>query len=242
MDSGATAHMTAHPSNLTSSTPVHTPTRITVGNGSSLPITHIGSASFPSTSTPINMSNVLFSPDLVTNLVSVRRLTRENPLTVEFDGVGFSVKDARTRMVLHRCESPDELYPVHAGASTSTPVAFATGVDLWHARLGHPNHTVLRQILRSFSFSCNKLDEHSCEACRLGKHVRLPFSASSSISTFPFQLLHSDIWTSSVASNTGYLYYLVILDDYSHYVWTFPLRRKSDALATLTAFYSYVTT
>ena len=34
----------------------------------------------------------------------------------------------------------------------------------------------------------------------------------------------------------------MILDDYSHYVWTFPLRRKSDALATLTAFYSYVTT
>ena len=109
MDSGATAHMTAHPGNLTSSTPVHTPTRITVGNGSSLPITHIGSTSFPSTSTPITMSNVLVSPELVTNLVSVRRLTRENPLIVEFDGVGFSVKDARTRMVLHRCDSPDEL-------------------------------------------------------------------------------------------------------------------------------------
>nr|XP_040256741.1 COPII coat assembly protein SEC16-like [Aegilops tauschii subsp. strangulata] len=81
-------------------------------------------------------------PDLVTNLVSVRLLTRENPLTVEFDGVGFSVKDARTQMDLHRCDSPDELYTVHAGASTSTPVALAAGVDLWHARLGHPNHTV----------------------------------------------------------------------------------------------------
>lgn len=161
MDSGATAHMTAHPGNLSSSTPVNTPTRITVGNGSSLPIT-------------ITMSNVLVSPDLVTSLVFVRRVTRENPLTVEFDGVGFSVKDARTRMVLHRCDSPDELYPMHAGTSTSTPVALAARVELWHARLGHPNPTVLRQILRSFSFSCNKLDEHTCEACRLGKHVRLP--------------------------------------------------------------------
>nr|XP_040251903.1 uncharacterized protein LOC120968940 [Aegilops tauschii subsp. strangulata] len=133
MDSGATAHMTAHP---------------------------------------------------VTNLVSVRRLTRENPITVEFDDIGFSVKDARTRMVLHRCDSPDELYPVHPSGATTTrrPVAFAAS------------------------------------------------------------LLHSDVWTSPVASNTGYLYYLVILDDFTHYVWTFPLRRKSDALATLTAFYSYVTT
>ncbi|XP_073359906.1 uncharacterized protein [Aegilops tauschii subsp. strangulata] len=133
MDSGATAHMTAHP---------------------------------------------------VTNLVSVRRLTRENPITVEFDDIGFSVKDARTRMVLHRCDSPDELYPVHPSGATTTrrPTAFAAS------------------------------------------------------------LLHSDVWTSPVASSTGYLYYLVILDDFTHYVWTFPLRRKSDALATLTAFYSYVTT
>ena len=84
------------------------------------------------------MSNVLVSPDLVMNLVSVRHLTCENPLTVEFDGVGISVKDARTRMVLHLCDSLDELYPVHAGASTSTPVALAASVYLWHAHLGHP--------------------------------------------------------------------------------------------------------
>ena len=82
--------MTSHPGTLNSFTPVRTPTRITVGNGSSLPITHVGRTSFPSTSTPITMSNVLVSPDLVTNLVSVRRLARENPITIEFDDVGFS--------------------------------------------------------------------------------------------------------------------------------------------------------
>lgn len=131
---------------------------------------------------------------------------------------------------------------MHAGATSSRPAALAVGVDLWHARLGRPNPTILRQILRSFSFSCNKLDEHTCEACRLGKHVRLPFSASTTISTFPFQLLHSDVWTPPVTSNTSYLYYLVILDHFSHCVWTFPLRRKSDALATLTSFFAYVTT
>ncbi|XP_073353640.1 uncharacterized protein [Aegilops tauschii subsp. strangulata] len=97
MDSGATAHMTAHP---------------------------------------------------VINLVSVCRLARENPITVEFDNIGFSVKDAHTRMVLHRCDSPDELYPVHpsGAATTRRPAAFAAGVDLWHARLGHPNSTIMRTI------------------------------------------------------------------------------------------------
>ena len=155
----------------------------------------------------------------------------------------FFVKDARTRMVLHRCDSPDDLYPVHStNTSTSAPVALSATVDLWHARLGHPNPATLRHILRTFSFTCNKTDDHTCHACRLGKHVRLPFSASSSVASYPFELIHSDLWTSPVASNTGFLYYLVILDDFSHYVWTFPLRRKSDALSVLTTFYSYVAT
>jgi len=33
-----------------------------------------------------------------------------------------------------------------------------------------------------------------------------------------------------------------MLDDYSHYVWTFPLRRKSDVLATLVSFHAFVQT
>nr|XP_020158442.1 uncharacterized protein LOC109743765 [Aegilops tauschii subsp. strangulata] len=67
---------------------------------------------------------------------------------------GPSSADARTRMVLHRRDSPDKLYPVHpSGATTTHPAALAASVDLWHVRLGHPNSTVLRQILQSFSFS-----------------------------------------------------------------------------------------
>src|SRR3954466_11734583 len=114
MDTGATAHMFAHPGNLASFTPVSTDRRIIVGDGSTLPITHVGHTSFPSTSTPLSLSNKLVSPHLIKNLISVRSFTRENPVTVEFDEFGFSVKDARTRMVLHRCDSPDELYPVHS--------------------------------------------------------------------------------------------------------------------------------
>ena len=80
---------------------------------------------------------------------------------------------------------------MHPSGATTTrrPAAFAASVDLWHARLGHPNSTVMRQILQSFSFSCNKVGDHTCEACRLGKHVRLPFSESTNISTFPFQFI-----------------------------------------------------
>jgi len=67
----------------------------------------------------------------------------------------------------------------------------------------------------------------------LGKHVRLPFKESTNVSHFPFLLLHCDVWTSPIISNSGYKFYLVILDDFSHYVWTFPLRHKSNVLPAL---------
>jgi hypothetical protein len=55
-------------------------------------------------------------------------------------------------------------------------------------------------------------------------------------------LIHCDLWTSPVLSISGYKYYLVILDDYSHFLWTFPLRLKSDTLPTLTQFFAWVST
>jgi IS30 family transposase len=41
---------------------------------------------------------------------------------------------------------------------------------------------------------------------------------------------------------SGYKYYLIIIDDYSHYTWTFPLRLKSDTFTTISNFFAYVRT
>ena len=41
---------------------------------------------------------------------------------------------------------------------------------------------------------------------------------------------------------SGFKYYLVILDYHLHYLWTFPLRLKSDTYTTLTHFFAYVQT
>ena len=72
--------------------------------------------------------------------------------------------------------------------------------------------------------------------------MRLPFSDSSSVSYVPFQIVHADVWTSPVSSFSGFKYYLVLIDDLTHYVWTFPLRNKSDVFQCLIAFHAYVHT
>ena len=46
----------------------------------------------------------------------------------------------------------------------------------------------------------------------------------------------------SVLSLSGYKYYLVVVDDFSHYSWTFPLRAKSETFPTLLHFFDWVST
>ena len=41
---------------------------------------------------------------------------------------------------------------------------------------------------------------------------------------------------------SGYKYYLVVVDDFSHYSWTFPLRAKSETFPTLLHFFAWVST
>jgi histone deacetylase 1/2 len=40
----------------------------------------------------------------------------------------------------------------------------------------------------------------------------------------------------------GFKYYLIIIDDCSHFIWTFPLRLKSETFSTLSNFFAYVLT
>jgi hypothetical protein len=55
-----------------------------------------------------------------------------------------------------------------------------------------------------------------------------------------FDLMHLDLWASPVVSVSGSKYYLVILDDFTHYLGTFPLKLKSDTFTTLSNFFAYV--
>jgi hypothetical protein len=159
---------------------------ITVGNGAHLPITHTASSMIPTRYHSLWLRNILLSPDLVENLISVRKLTRDNLVSVEFDPFGFSIKDLHTKMEMLRCDSDGDLYPMNLRLSKA-PHAATNNIDLWHQRLGHPGCDCLLQALRlfDFNFKCNKTASHICQACQLGKHVRLPFFKSNSGTFFP---------------------------------------------------------
>jgi hypothetical protein len=116
--------------------------------------------------------------------------------------------------------------PSHPAPSSniSAPSALVASTSTWHRRLGHPGVDVLSMLSHYSSVVCSMCSHDLCHTCQLGRHIHLPFISSNSYADNNFDLIHCDLWTSPVVSVSGYQYYLVILDDHSHFVWTFPLR------------------
>nr|GEW98856.1 retrovirus-related Pol polyprotein from transposon TNT 1-94 [Tanacetum cinerariifolium] len=66
-------------------------------------------------------------------LIYVRKFTRDNDVSVEFDAYGFLVKDYQTGRLLLRCDSKRDLYPVTSQPPIHPPLALlsfiSTGTD-----------------------------------------------------------------------------------------------------------------
>jgi len=198
--------MTSDSSTLTHNFTSRYPSSIVVGNSSLLPVTSTGTVSLPG---PFSLNNVLVSPSLIRNLISVLQFTSGNNCSVEFYPAGCSVKDLESRRVLVRCNCAGPLYPLRLPPTA----ALVVGASLpWHRRLGHPSHEVMTK-LASVIPSCTKETSNSlCHACQLGRHIRSPFTSSTSRASNNFDLIHCDqllvsratsiIWSFSMIART----------------------------------------
>ena len=101
MDSGASSHMTNDDGNISLPAPLSRPHFVTVGNCHTVPISYSGHTTFRTPSGHVfKLNHVLLVPNLIRNLLSIRKFTRDNSCSIEFDAFGFSVKD-----LILRCNS-----------------------------------------------------------------------------------------------------------------------------------------
>jgi transposase InsO family protein len=82
----------------------------------------------------------------------------------------------------------------------------------------------------------SKSNQLLCTPCQLAKSRKLPFCDSSHVTSAPLELIHSDVWTSTVLSTNGDNFYIIFVDDFSRYTWLVPLKHKSDALEQFVKF------
>nr|GEY72391.1 ribonuclease H-like domain-containing protein [Tanacetum cinerariifolium] len=198
MDTGASSYLNSSANNLSTLFNTRLFPSIHVGDGNSIPVTNTGHSIIPSSNRPLHLHNVLVTPNIIKNLISIHQFTRDNNCTIEFDAFGFSVKDFWTHHILLRCDSSGDLYPVTKPSIIPTTL-LSTSSSTWHQRLGHPGDEVLRSLASRQFISCNKeKSSHVCHACQLGKHMKLPFHSSKSIVKHSFDIIHSDLWTSPI--------------------------------------------
>nr|XP_033513506.1 uncharacterized protein LOC117278174 [Nicotiana tomentosiformis] len=106
-------------------------------------------------------------------------------------------QDKVTGQPLLQASSKDDVYPLSSSSVTSPPQAFVAlrqSGDIWHRRLGHSGSRVLSSLrnhnltmlLNSFS--------NNCVSCKLGKSQRLSFNLVAYYSSFPLDIIHSDVW------------------------------------------------
>jgi hypothetical protein len=148
---------------------------------------------------------------------------------MEFDLFNLSVKDLSSRNVIARCNSLGPLYTMRMPSHSAPPpcaalaAALATSASTWHRRLGHPGIDTLSKLSSDSSVVFSRRTHDFYHACQLDRHTRMSFVSSMSRADNIFDLLHCDMWTSPVVSVSGHKYYLLILHDRSHFMWTFPL-------------------
>ena len=236
-----------------------------VGNGKSIGISHIGNAVIHSSMRPILLKHVLHTPQISKQLMSVTKLCYDNQAFIEFYPSHIFVKGQASRKVLFQGILENGLYKVSSSithsSSSATPSSsaptsvFTTQLSftpaqafiaqlnnpiLWHNKLRHPTSNVVSQVMQSFNLKFSKSSD-LCSSCQLAKSHRLPFVLSESKAMKPFNLVHSDLWgPSPVQTVTGAHYFLLFIDDYSHFTWFYLLKEKAKLFSYFLKFKSLI--
>ncbi|XP_074306218.1 uncharacterized protein LOC141641459 [Silene latifolia] len=148
-----------------------------------------------------------------------------------------------SRKTIGAGELRDGLFWIHAGEK---PLAVHTvsgreTFDLWHRRLGHPSHKVVRTIPSFSSLISNK--DTVCDASHLAKQHRDSFVLNNKRASDLFDLIHCDLWGPyRTASSCGAKYFLTIVDDYSRAIWVYLLLDKTEVSDMFMSFIHMVQT
>jgi hypothetical protein len=116
-DTGATDHLTGELDKIAMKDPYLGKDQVHTANGACMRISHIGQSSISTHSRPLHLKNVLCVPEVTRSLLSVKRLSRDIAVFVEFHPFDVFVKDLHSWDILLSGRSyGSDLYQVGASA------------------------------------------------------------------------------------------------------------------------------
>lgn len=213
IDSAASEHWICDKSLLRNLVLLLHPLQVKVGNGGTIPATHIGTLQIGDTT----FNNAYYVPKMVHNLLAVRRLNSPDHHWV-FTPTTARLNDKLGRQLIEGVLS-NGLYVVRPHPSTA--MSAEANRPSWHCRLGHINSATVNALGRSGKLGKDwkpdvNASDAQCSACVQGKGVRLPSRPSTDRATHPADRISADIWgPAPTPSIGGSVYFLSCYDDYS---------------------------
>ncbi|KAE8983908.1 hypothetical protein PR002_g23112 [Phytophthora rubi] len=220
IDSGATAHMTPHRSDLLEYEALDTTMEVTIADGKKLTVAGRGTVRLLGLDqNRIKMVDVLHIPGLDRRLLSVGKLA-ERGLNVEFQRSSCVIWGNASAIALGKkigkaymldCDQEEARFVEYAGADSQW--------ELWHARMGHPNKDALAKTQRA----TNGIPDEGqafptlCGGCMKGKQTVEAFPKRSKTKTSRvLELVHRDVMgPMKSTSKGGAKYILTFVDDFS---------------------------
>ena len=171
---------------------------------------------------------------LKANLLSISQIC-DNGLNVLFTKYECEIPDGRGDCMCVGVRSADNCFGLTPSISNKCFSAKTDQIDLWHQRLGHASHKQLEKISKCDAVvglpKFEKIDKCICGPCQICKQIKSKHLSVASVQTSrPLELLHIDLMgPARVQSLGGKKYILVVVDDFTRYIWVVLLKDKVKA-------------
>ncbi|KAK5785187.1 hypothetical protein PVK06_039741 [Gossypium arboreum] len=195
----------------------------------------------------IALKNVLFVPNLACNLISVSKLSTDLHCSVIFNDRDCTLQALNSKKMIGKANLHNGLYilptsPKIEISKSFTALGKVDTVMLWHFRLGHPSFQYLAKLFPAL-FINKRPNFFSCKVCSLAKHTKSSYFPFTYKPSYPFALIHSDIWGPSRVKNADNCkWFITFIDDHSRRTWTYLLKDKSETASVFVQFYNMVLT
>jgi hypothetical protein len=239
-DSGCTRHITPYRDAVTSYTPIP-PKSFRAANRKNFNAVGMGEMRINvpngATTSQLNLTEVLYSPDVGYTLVSIGRLN-DAGFAVSFADGKCVIRDRNDQLVGTVLKTGHGLYRVSHEQDIANSAKEVLTLDQFHRRMGHISPEIARRLVTKGFVTGVKLETlpsgepFFCESCVYAKATRkpLPKIRDGTRATAFGQEVHSDLWgPAPVTTKAGKRYYITFTDDMTRLTHLYLLRSKDEA-------------
>lgn len=246
VDTGCSNHMSGSKSSFSSLDESFHST-VSFGDSSTIEVKGKGDIKIKTKNGTVEIiSNVLYVPDLKTNLLSAGQLQEKGYVITIKKGVCEIYDPIKSGVISIIQMSSNRLFPMKIESIQSCLMSETRDLSwLWHFRYGHLSFGGLKALEeKNMVTGLPKIAVPSkiCEECVVSKQQRSKFPKGKSWRAKDvLELIHSDICGPiNPTSNGGKRYLITFTDDFSRKTWVYFLQAKAEALTAFKSFKALV--